>query len=209
MGKHITNFKQLIEDNNSMLRALQGDSIAIPTLQSDYTIVIVPNFISQTNAADFQSLLITSIDTKVLNNGFVRSQDEIGFPTVKFSSSNSFSFSYIGIPYRDEKTKTNFTSLIHYYYNTQIFKRGTLRLKTVDWKLPAIYIINLKTFNVVYTMYNCMFTYPTYNVDPAKNDFVIYSVTTTFNSYQQFLYDDYGNKKIGNFEQTKIGRLSD
>lgn len=207
MGKHITNFGQLINDNNSLLRFSQGDAAIVPPLQSDYTIAIVPDYVSQTNASEFQSLLVTYIDTKVFNNGFKRTQDKLGFATLDFSSSNSFGFKYIGVPYRDEKTNTTFTSLVHYYYDTQIFKRGTLRLKTVNWKLPTIYIINLKTSNVIYAMHNCMFSYPTFDVDPSKNDFVVYSTEVTFNKYQEFLYDNYF--RVGNGEKKiNIGRLS-
>ena len=208
MGTHITNFNQLISDNDKMLRSLQGKGSFVPTLQSDYTIAIVPGYDSQTNASEFQSLLITRLDSKILTNGFKRAKNKLGFMTADFSFTNSFSFSYIGIPYSDAATQKTYTSLVHYYYSTQLTNLGTLRLKTEDWKLPAVYIVNLKTSNVVYTMYDCMFTYPAFEMSPSSNDFVIYSTEVTFGQHREYLFDDYMHRtKTANTQETKIAQL--
>ena len=193
VGKQITNFKQLIEDINFLNGA--GNAAFVPSLQSDYTIVIVPEYNTQTNGSEFQTLIVTGIGTGMLGNGFTRTKDKLGFPTTDFSFTKDFDFGFIGTPFYDAKTRKTFTSLVHYYYNQQLSPNGTFRIKTADWNLPAIYVVNLHTNKVVYAMYDCMFTYPTYVVAPSNNDFVVYKTNVSFSKYDEFLYDDYKHQE--------------
>lgn len=208
MGKQITNFKQLIEDNNALLRSIQGKGTYVPPLQSDYTIAIVPNYKAQPNSSFYHSVLVTSIDLNMLSNGLNKTKDKFGFLTSDFSFTQHFKFSYIGIPFLNPYTEKVFTSLIHYYYSTQFSDKGTFRVKTKNWILPAIYVINQKTENVVYTLYDCTFSYPTFSVSPQSNDLIVYNTNVFFNSYKEFLYDDYKHLgKVNDRESVMIGGL--
>lgn len=200
VGKQITNFKQLIENFNYLMRGAGGAAF-VPSLQSDYTIVIIPEYKIQTNSSEFQSIIITGIGSGMFSNGFIRTKDKLGFPTTDFSFNKDFDFSYIGTPYYDIKTDKTYTSLIHYYYDQQITGNGTFRIKTSDWNLPAIYVVNLHTGKVVYSMYDCMFTYPTYTPNPSNNDIIVYKTNVSFSKYEEFLFDDYAHR--GNPAKTK------
>lgn len=206
MGKLITNLSQVIDSVN-MLNG--GMATFVPSLQSDYTAVIVPEYKIQNNASEFQSLIITNIGTSMLSNGASRQQDKWGLYTAEVKFGSGFNFGFLGIPYTDPKSLKTFTTLIHYYYSTQLSDRGTLRMKSWDWNLPAVYIVNIHTKNVVYAMYDCMFTYPTYQMTPSNNELVIYSTNVSFSSYNEFMYDDYMHivRENKNDEKTKIERL--
>lgn len=183
----LTNFKQVIDD---MMRGADGSTF-IPSLQSDYTIVIVPEYESQTNSSKYQNVILTNINLSMLSNGFRRTQNKMGFQTTDFSFTQGFDFGFIGIPYFDEKTQKTFTSLIHYYYNQQLTKYGTFRIKTRAWKQPTIYIVNMHSNHIVYKVHNCTFTYPTFSVSPSSNDIIIYKTNVSFGSYEEYLFDDY------------------
>lgn len=194
VGTQLTNFKQLIEDYSYFNINGAGDAAFVPSLQSDYTIVIVPEYKIQTDSTLFQNLIVTNIGTGMLGNGFGRTKDKLGFPTADFSFNKDFDFGYIATPYYDIKTRKTYTSLVHYYYNQQITAKGTFRIKTNDWNLPALFVVNLHTNKVVYEMYDCMFTYPTYMMSPSNNDIIVYKTNVSFSKYKEFLFDDYAHR---------------
>jgi len=76
-----------------------------------------------------------------------------------------------------------YPSLIHYYYARQLTDQGTLRIKTSNWSLPAIYIFNLRTSSPIYVLKNCKFSLPTFSTSPSSNDFIVYQTTAYYDSF--------------------------
>lgn len=200
--------------NAPMFSYVKKGGLKIPNLQSDYVIAIAPNYadvLDYTNVSNYEGVLITSLELNMLTNGFTMNKSAFGLTSAKMDFSQHFSFSYIGYPYKQRKdlnetkvtsvdssyidtlyiTKNSYTeikegypSLVHYYYNQQLSERGTLRIKTKDWQLPAVYIINMRSQTPIYVMLNCMFSLPTFVANPTSNDLVQYKTTVYFNSYK-------------------------
>lgn len=195
----ITNFKQVFDVLDAPLRGFKnGSGIKVPNLQSDYVIGIMPEYRRNPNASDFEGVLVTRLGSEYLNDGFSMEKNNWGLNTANLKFSNNFTFSFIGWVVDetensikgDEENKvystsrfSSYPSLIHKYYYKQLTDEGTLRIKTADWSLPAIYIYNLRTQTPIYALVDCRFSCPTFDVNPNSNDIVIYSTTAFYNSF--------------------------
>lgn len=194
---------------------ISGDAEIIPYLQSDYTIVVFDDS-ETTNASDYTPIMVQSLDLSPLRNGFTSSMDIWGLQSVNFSASNALTFSYLGVPftynnpsdidngfYGDGKT---YTSIIHYYYARRFANNGTLRIKLKGDKLPSVMIVNTKSNNIVYALYNCTFSYPTFEASPQNNNIAFYKTTVTYSSYKEYLgdnliaYFEHNNGQLANME---------
>lgn len=199
----IKSFEDIIKKGN----IVRPNSFTTPNLQSDYVVGIMPSYKENVNASDFDGLLITNLGSEYLNNGLglEKTQWGVGYANMKFQ--NNLTFSFIGTGYSvsrgrndssvlgfnennittqtvREATLGQYPSLIHYYYQRQLTDNGTLRIKTAAWKLPAVYIFNLRTNSPIYVLIDCRFTLPTFSTSPTSNDMVAYQTTVCFNSFK-------------------------
>ena len=180
---------------------IKGDECYVPFLQSDYAIVIFEDS-NPTNASAYEPVLIQSLDLSVLRNGFSTSMDIWGLQSVNFNAGNALTFSYLGMPYlipTTRKIAANvnngdvYTSIIHYFYAKRFAQDGTLKIKLKKDKMPSVMIVNTKSNNIVYALYNCAFSYPTFEASPQNNSIALYKTTVTFSSYKEFLGDNLEN----------------
>lgn len=192
--------------------ALKCNEQYIPSLQSDYAIIIFEDS-KAVNASDYEPVLVQSLDLSPLRNGFSSSMDIWGLQTVNFSANNALTFTYLGMPYEynnrfdhADYNNATYTSIIHYYYAKRFTMDGTLRLKRASDKMPAVMIVNAKTFNIIYGLYNCTFSYPTFEASPQNNSLVLYKTTVTYSSYKEFLGD---NLKIDGYKNNNTLTNSD
>lgn len=206
----IQSFSDIIEHGVG----LRADSFKVPNLQSDYVIGIMPSYKENVNASDFDSVLLTSLGTEYLQNGLKMDKNQWGFSSANMAfNGNSLTFSFIGtaidIDKKDPKeqvsrakfsessargrktgnldvtrTRLNYPSLIHKYYQRQLTDQGTLRIKTANWNLPAVYIFNLRSSSPIYILINCRFSMPTFSTSPSSNDFVVYQTTVYYDSFK-------------------------
>lgn len=198
--------KKFFEDINDLRKyiktttvSIKGNECYVPFLQSDYAIVIFEDS-KAINASDYEPVLIQSLDLSVLRNGFSSSMDIWGLQTVNFSANNALTFTYLGMPYRsntgdvyydgNNTQGTHYTSIIHYFYAKRFTMDGTLRLKRASDKMPAVMIVNTKSNNIIYALYNCTFSYPTFEASPQNNSIALYKTTVTYSSYKEFLGDN-------------------
>lgn len=185
-----------------------GRSFKTPNIQSDYVIGIIPNYKENVNASDFEGVLLTALGNEYQQNGLSMEKNQWGLNAANLKFSNNFTFSFIGTGYsafgKSKETKAikdlggnvigtevkestaagQYPSLVHYYYQRQLTDKGTLRIKTHDWKLPAVYIFNLRTSQPIYVLIDCRFGMPTFTTSPSSNDLIIYQTTVFYNSFK-------------------------
>lgn len=191
-----------------------GDLFSLP-LQSDYTIVIYNNQISydkgkveaMVNPSAYEPVLVQSLSLP-LDNGYVMSMDKLGLQSADFIAQKKMSFDFIGLPYKKEDyfEKATYTSIIHYYYSQRFTPNGLLKIKTKKNVLPTIFVINLRTNNIVYILNNCVFSYPTYQPNPSSNAIALYKTEVTFSSYREFLCDDIGKHNWTNNDLRNLAK---
>lgn len=201
-GSLFYDIKNLTDDIRQGLKGWQGSACFAPTLQSDYTIAIIPNFTGQVNSGDYESVLIQSLTLPF--GGYKMSMDKLGMQSADFEASGTFSFSYVGTPYQSEEIGGgSYTSIIHYYYGKRFTENGLLKPKTKSLLLPAVLVINLKTNNIVYLFKDCNFSYPKFSVSPQSNSISLYETTVSYSSYKEYLFDDLKNYGGKNYQHTK------
>lgn len=193
---------------NTAVTDIEGDDAYVPYLQSDYALVIFKD--SNINASDYEPVLIQTLDLSVLRNGFSTSMDTWGLQSVNFNASNALTFSYLGVAYnvtndKDALYNATYTSIIHYYYAKRFVSNGTLKIKLKSDKLPSVMIINTKSNNIVYALYNCVFSYPTFEASPQNNNIAFYKTTVTYSSYKEYLGDNIRQLSISN--SGKLGNV--
>lgn len=185
-NKIITDISGLFEESRGFLSV--GDESVVPTLASDYILKIYPSKIVS-NADDYDVILLQSINFDAIKNGISYKKDVLGYPIAEYNGSNNISFTYFAIPY-EYGLNNMLTSVIHYYYGMQLTEEGTLRLRRRgSYNLPKIEIFNLRTNKVVYELFDCTFTYPSYTPNPSSNDIIFYSTTVSFIEYNEMLND--------------------
>ena len=213
MDNIIRNIEDLKEYIKSPYNKMFGDLFSLP-LQSDYTIVIYANQISYdkgkteslVNPSAYEPVLVQSL-TLPIANGFTMSMDKLGLQTADFKADNKMTFDFVGLPYKKEDyfEKATYTSIIHYYYAQRFTQNGLLKVKTKKNILPTIFVINLRTNNIVYVLNNCVFSYPTFQPNPSSNAIALYKTEVTFSSYREFLSDDIGKHNWSENELRNLG----
>jgi len=178
---------------------IKGNECYVPYLQSDYALIIFEDS-KAINASNYEPVLIQSLDLSVLRNGFSTSMDIWGLQSVNFNASNALTFTFLGMPFSHEigdvffdgesKVGNVYTSIIHYFYARRFAQDGTLRIKLKKDKMPSIMIVNTKSNNIIYALYNCVFSYPTFEASPQNNNIAFYKTTVTYSSYKEFLGDN-------------------
>ena len=199
--RNIDDLKKYIK---SFTTKIVSDDYLSPSLQSDYTIAIYRNFDdykNKINPAVYEPVLIHSLSLP-LSNGVSVTMDKLGLQAADFSATNKMSFEFIAVPY-SHKTgahltaqETIYTSLVHFYYAQRFTDKGTLKIKREGDALPTVFVINLKTNNIVYVLKNCVFSYPTFQVSPSSNSIAVYRTEVTFSSYRAFLEDNINDYNI-------------
>ena len=171
---------------------IKGDKVYVPSLQSDYTLVIYDEYKSNVNPNNYETILVQSLDLSPLKNGFTMNMDKLGMQSADFNANYTLTFTYVGTPYQtmDADYDGTYTSIIHYYYNKRFTKNGLLKIKKKEDKLPAIFILNLRTNHIVYVLKDCVFSYPTYQASPNSNAIALYSTSVTYSSYKEILFDN-------------------
>jgi hypothetical protein len=194
-GRIFKGIQDLREYLKTKVTDIKGDECFVPFLQSDYAIVIYKGS-KPINASDFDPVLIQSLDLSPLKNGFSSQMDMWGLQSVNFNANNALTFSYLGVPYTyvanslDEYYGAKYTSIIHYYYARRFANNGTLRIKLAGEEMPSVMIINTKSNNIIYSLYNCTFSCPTFEASPQSNTVVLYKTTVTYSSFKEYLGDD-------------------
>lgn len=205
-GKLFYNIKDLY-DRTTGLMGKQGDHMFVPTLQSDYALVIIDHYETQVNVNDYEPVLLESITLPLDNSGITMEMDTLGFQTAKFKGGNVWNFTFLGTPY--EKDNKTYSSIIHYYYGQRFSENGLLKLKRNSGSmtsreslngmyissLPACLIINMRTNNIVYIMKDCTFSYPTYTASPSNNSIAFYKTNVAYSYYKEYIYDNYDATK--------------
>lgn len=201
--KFFDGIADLTEYLNTATEGISGDKTFVPYLQSDYTIIVFDDSDpkSQTqNPSNYTPILIQTLDLSPLRNGFTSSMDIWGLQSVNFNATNALTFSYLGVPFTYNNTKDvdngfygenkTYTSIIHYYYARRFANDGTLKIKLKGDKLPSVMIVNTKSNNIIYALYNCTFSYPTFEASPQNNSIAFYKTTVTYSSYKEYLGDN-------------------
>lgn len=195
-GRIFRGIQDLKEYLKTKVDKIKGDECFVPFLQSDYAIVIYKDS-NSVNASDFEPVLIQSLDLSPLRNGFTTQMDMWGLQTVNFNANNALTFTYLGVPYDcstnsslEEYYRAKYTSIIHYYYARRLANNGTLRIKQAGDEVPSVMIINTKSNNIIYSLYNCVFSCPTFEASPQSNTIVLYKTTVTYSSFKEYLGDD-------------------
>lgn len=213
--KFFDGIADLTEYLKTATEGISGDKTFVPYLQSDYAIVIF-NDSKAVNSSDYEPVLVQTLDLSVLRNGFTSSMDIWGLQSVNFNASNALTFSYLGVPYlvpTTQRIANNvnngdiYTSIIHYYYARRFANDGTLKIKLKGDKLPAVMIVNTKSNNIVYALYNCTFSYPTFEASPQNNSIAFYKTTVTYSSYREFLGDNL--EKLSTSNSGKFANVGD
>ena len=199
--RNIDDLKKYIK---SFTTRIVSDDYLSPSLQSDYTIAIYRNFDdykNKINPAVYEPVLIHSLSLP-LSNGVSMTMDKLGLQAADFSATNKMSFEFIAVPY-SHKTganltaqETTYTSLVHFYYAQRFTDKGTLKIKREGDALPTVFVINLKTNNIVYVLKNCVFSYPKFQTSPSSNSIAVYRTEVTFSSYREFLQDNINDYNI-------------
>ena len=199
--RNIDDLKKYIK---SFTTKIVSDDYLSPSLQSDYTIAIYRNYDdykNKINPAVYEPVLIHSL-TLPLRNGVSMTMDKLGLQAADFSATNQMSFEFVAVPY-SHKTGANltaqetiYTSLVHFYYAQRFTDKGTLKIKREGDTLPTVFVINLKTNNIVYVLKNCVFSYPTFQTSPSSNSIAVYRTEVTFSSYREFLQDNINDYNI-------------
>lgn len=209
-GSLFRDIKNFADDIKRGMKGLQGNAYFVPTLQSDYTIAIIPNFTGQVNSGNYEPVLIQSLTLPF--GGYKMNMDKLGMQSADFEAGSTFSFSYVGTPYQSEVAGDGvYTSIIHYYYGKRFTEKGLLKPKTKSVLLPAVLVINLKTNNIVYLFKDCNFSFPKFTTSPASNNISLYETTVSYSSYKEYLFDNIDltkgqeTKYIQNTEQDEFG----
>lgn len=190
--KLFRDIKDFADNIRRGIKGVQGSDYFVPTLQSDYTIAIVPNYSKQVNTNSYEPVLVQSLSLPN-GNGFNMTMDKLGMQSADFNASGMMSFTYIGVPYTNQEKV--YTSIIHYYYSQRFTESGLLKIKTKNLLLPTIFVINLKTNNIVYVLKNCTFSYPKFTANPTSNSISMYETSVGYSSYQEYLFDNIDSTK--------------
>lgn len=189
----LTDFSELVDKEGRYLRNGLTDGVLIPNLQSDYDIYITEGFdptkdkgkAENGNLSQAQVLILQSLDTGFLRNGFTVKKELFGLNTYSFGMGQNFSFSYIATPYINDGQL--FTSYVHFLYKRQLSADGALRIKTKSFVLPDVTVYNKRLNKPEFVAKDCIFTLPQYSIDPKSNGFVVYQTTVSFTSYDEYL----------------------
>ena len=211
-------FHTLVADANSYFCDGIDNTTIVPTLESDYALVITHNiggskrgskdkygnyvsgayqsFDTDTivnNAFRSEKILVQTINNGFTGNGINAEKSFLGLNTYTFNFQQNFSITYIAKPYLYQTAyqQYQFTSYIHFLYKRQLSPYGTLRLATKNFILPTILLYNIRTNKPVMLFKKCKFSLPKFNTNPQSNNFVTYDTTISFNDYDEFLDDGF------------------
>ena len=223
-------FHQLVEDANSYFRDGEDTLTVVPSLESDYALVISHNLIGSNqrtkagrdigyttyntstitgnNGFRTEKILVQSINNAFFNNGIKAEKTFIGLNSYSFDFQQNFSITYIARPYLYAEEQ-QYTSYIHFLYKRQLSVYGTLRLKTSSFILPTILLFNIRTKKPVMLFKQCKFSYPKFIINPQSNKFVAYDTTIWFNDYDEFMDDGFELKESPALQQVQVNDITE
>ena len=219
--RNIDDLKEYLKSDkfqeDSLLNMLKGSAkcneyYSLP-LQSDYVIAIYNNYNDYNeivSPSNYVPVLIQSLALP-LSNGITMTMDKFGLQSADFSAQNKLSFEFVGLPYVPKTgshltaEESVFTSIIRFYYSQRFTQSGVLKVKRKSDLLPAVFVINTRTNNIVYVMKDCVFSYPTFTTSPSSNALATYKTDVTFSSYREFMHDDLSKH---NKSETELKDLS-